>query len=44
MCLGYDAFAGQVLAYLAAEYQLYYGARRVWETLQEEVVEALEKR
>jgi predicted nucleotidyltransferase component of viral defense system len=40
--IGYDDFAGQVLAYLEPEYQDRYRPRKVWETLQAEVVEALE--
>jgi predicted nucleotidyltransferase component of viral defense system len=43
MNIGYDEFAGQVLAYLEPEYQDHYRRRRVWETLQEQVVEALER-
>jgi len=39
--IGYDAFAGQVLAYLEPEYQDRYRSRKIWETLQAEVVEAL---
>lgn len=42
MTIGYDAFAGQVLAYLEPEYQEHYRPRRVWEALQEQVVNALE--
>ena len=44
MTVGFDDFSGQVLAYLAAEYQDFYGKRQVWESLQEEVVRALEER
>ena len=40
--VGYDAFAGQVLAYLEPEYQDYYGTRQAWSELQEQVVTALE--
>jgi len=43
MSVGYDQFAGQVLAYLEPEYQDQYRARRVWESLQEEVVRRLEE-
>jgi predicted nucleotidyltransferase component of viral defense system len=43
MTIGFDEFSGQVLAYLASEYQEYYGSRRVWDALQNEVVGALEK-
>ena len=42
MSIGYDAFAGQVLAYLEPDYQEHYRARRVWDALQEQVVSALE--
>lgn len=42
MSVGYDQFAGQVLAYLEPEYQDQYRARRIWESLQEEVVQRLE--
>lgn len=41
LALDYDAFAGQVLAYLEAEYQEYYGNRTVWAELQEQVVDGL---
>jgi len=41
MSIGYDDFAGQVLAYLEPEYHVRYRSRKVWETLQAEVVEAL---
>jgi len=44
MRISFDEFSGQVLAYLGAEYQEYYGARRVWEALQHEVISALEQR
>jgi hypothetical protein len=43
MGVGFDDFAGQVTAYLSAEYQEYFGSRRVWEELQLEVVGALER-
>ncbi len=42
MNIGYDDFAGQVLAYLEPEYQDHYRSRRVWEDLQAQVVNALE--
>lgn len=42
MGIGYDSFAGQVLAYLEPEYQKHYRSRKVWEALQDEVVRALE--
>jgi predicted nucleotidyltransferase component of viral defense system len=38
----YDAFAGQVLAYLEPEYQEHYADRKVWAQLQQEVVDGLE--
>jgi len=44
MTIGFDEFSGQVRAYLAADYQEYYGSRKVWEGLQQEVVSALEQR
>ena len=37
----YDAFAGQVLAFLEPEYQEHYGNRKVWTKLQEQVVDGL---
>jgi predicted nucleotidyltransferase component of viral defense system len=40
--VGYDAFVSQVLAYLEPEHQDHYRDRAVWETLQAQVVEALE--
>jgi predicted nucleotidyltransferase component of viral defense system len=43
MAIGFDEFSGQVLAYLAADYQEYYGSPKVWETLQNEVIGALER-
>lgn len=42
MGVGYDQFAGQVLAYLEPEYQAHYQPRATWEQLQDEVVRALE--
>jgi hypothetical protein len=41
MNVGYDDFAGQVLSYLAPEYQEDYRDCKVWEGLQEEVIDAL---
>jgi hypothetical protein len=41
LTMGFDEFSGQVLAYLAADYQEYYRSRKVWESLQQEVVDAL---
>lgn len=43
MSVGYDQFAGQVLAYLEPEYQEHYRARQVWESLQDDVVRHLER-
>lgn len=42
MSVGYDEFAGQVLAYLEPEYQDHYRPRKAWEALQDEVVQRLE--
>lgn len=42
MAIDYDAFAGQVLAYLEPEYQDHYGSKQAWNELQEQVVNALE--
>ncbi len=42
MGIGYDEFAGQVLAYLAPEFQEYYGSRRAWSDLQDQVVGGLQ--
>ena len=44
LTVGFDEFSGQVRAYLAADYQDYYGSRKVWEALQHEVVDALQER
>jgi predicted nucleotidyltransferase component of viral defense system len=38
----FDQFQGQVVAYLAREYQEYYGNRGAWDSLQKNVVRALE--
>jgi predicted nucleotidyltransferase component of viral defense system len=43
MEVGYDEFAGQVLAYLDPEYQDHYRSPDVWADLQQTVVDALEK-
>jgi predicted nucleotidyltransferase component of viral defense system len=43
MAMGFDEFSGQVLAYLAGDYQEYYGSRKAWEALQHEVVDALDR-
>ena len=42
MSVGYDEFAGQVLAYLEPEYQDHYRPRKTWEGTQDEVVQWLE--
>jgi predicted nucleotidyltransferase component of viral defense system len=42
MSVGYDEFAGQVLAYLEPEYQDHYRPRKTWERTQEEVGQWLE--
>jgi len=42
LAVDYDAFAGQVLAFLEPEYQDHYGNRKVWADLQEQVVDGLE--
>ncbi|MEO6078762.1 MAG: nucleotidyl transferase AbiEii/AbiGii toxin family protein [Steroidobacteraceae bacterium] len=42
MAVDYDAFAGQVLAYLEPEYQEHYGNKKAWNELQEQVVNGLE--
>jgi hypothetical protein len=41
MAVDYDAFAGQVLAYLQPEYQQHYRDKGVWAALQNEVVNSL---
>lgn len=42
LAVDYDAFAGQVLAYLEPEYQDHYGNKQAWNELQEQVVNGLE--
>ena len=42
LAIDYDAFAGQVLAYLDPEYQEHYRSRKAWAELQEQVVDGLE--
>ena len=42
MEVDYDAFAGQVLAYLEPEYQEHYGHPEIWSELQQRVIDALE--
>ena len=39
--VSFDQFKSQVVAYLPAEYQSHYGTRKVWESLQENVVKTL---
>jgi predicted nucleotidyltransferase component of viral defense system len=41
LAVDYDAFAGQVLAFLEPEYQEHYGHRKAWAKLQEQVVDGL---
>jgi hypothetical protein len=42
LAVDYDAFAGQVLAFLEPEYQDHYGNKQAWNELQEQVVSGLE--
>jgi len=42
LAVDYDAFAGQVLAFLEPEYQEHYGKRKAWTELQGQVVGGLE--
>ena len=42
IAVGYDAFMAQVFAYLEPEHQQHYQERIIWESLQDEVVNALE--
>jgi predicted nucleotidyltransferase component of viral defense system len=42
LAVDYDAFAGQVLAFLEPDYQEQYGRRKIWAELQEQVIEGLE--
>jgi predicted nucleotidyltransferase component of viral defense system len=42
LAVDYDAFAGQVLAFLEPEYQTHYGNRQAWNELQGHVVNGLE--
>lgn len=44
LTIGYDDYAGQVCAFLASDYQEYYGTRSVWDGIQQQVVETLEQR
>ncbi len=41
LAVDYDAFAGQVLAFLEPEYQEHYKPRKTWAELQEQVVDGL---
>lgn len=42
LAVDYNAFAGQVLAFLEPEYQEHYGPRKAWAELQEQVVGSLQ--
>ena len=42
VAVDYDAFAGQVLAFLEPEYQDSLGSKQAWNELQEQVVNGLE--
>jgi hypothetical protein len=42
LAVDYDAFAGQVLAFLEPDYQEHYGNRKAWAEMQGQVVEGLE--
>lgn len=42
LAVDYDAFAGQVVAFLDPEYQEHYGTRQAWAELQEQVVDGLQ--
>ena len=42
LAVDYDAFAGQVLAYLEPEYQEYYGNKKAWNQLHEQVINGLQ--
>jgi predicted nucleotidyltransferase component of viral defense system len=42
LAVDFDAFAGQVLAFLEPEYQEHYGSRRAWNDLRQQVVNGLE--
>jgi hypothetical protein len=44
LSIGFDEFSGQVVAFLSADFQTYYGSRAAWEKIQLEVVAALERR
>jgi len=42
MAVDFDAFAGQVLAFLEPEYQEHYASRKSWDDLQHQVVDTLQ--
>lgn len=42
LAIDYDAFAGQVLAFLEPEYQEHYRTRKAWAELQQQVIDGLE--
>jgi predicted nucleotidyltransferase component of viral defense system len=42
LAIDFDAFAGQVLAFLEPEYQKHYGSKKVWGELQQQVVDSLQ--
>lgn len=42
MSVSFDQFKSQVVAYLSPDYQSHYGTRKVWDSLQENVVKTLE--
>lgn len=41
MSIGFEDFAGQVVAFLEPEHQADFGSRATWEALQEQVVDTL---
>jgi len=41
MAVDFDAFSGQVLAFLEPEYQEHYASRKTWADLQQQVVDGL---
>lgn len=43
MSVSFDEFTGQVVAYMAPDYQEFYGKRRAWQQLQEKVVKTIEE-
>jgi predicted nucleotidyltransferase component of viral defense system len=42
LTVSFEQFKGQVVAYLMPEYQAHYGTRKIWDSLQENVVKTLE--